>query len=128
MGADGVGAGADAEVVAIQAGRGRETGYLVQFVDGPGGAVESEGQVHRAGDAAQGQLAVQHAVVLVLARHAGAAEVRVAMRGAVEQRRLAYGLVPVGVAHVEAGQVDVRFGRRRATVTGVEAPAATRDV
>ncbi len=74
----------------------------MQTVDRLGRAVECKRHAQWLGDAAHGQLAVQHAVTVVFAFDAGTDEVCVAVFRAIEQCRLANGRIPGRIAHVQA--------------------------
>src|SRR6185437_10670248 len=126
--ADRVRKGGDAEVGAVEAGGGREAGDGVQAVQRARHTIEAERNGQRSAHAVQGQRAVQYAVVRVGAFHRMADEMCLAVLRAIQQGVPADRLVPAGVAHVHAGQVDVEFRARMVQVVRVEAQPATCDV
>jgi hypothetical protein len=125
--ADGILERGDAEVAPVQRGGGGEAGDRMQAVDSAGEPVELERHVHRLAHAAQGELAVDHAVAVVGALHRGAGEVRIAVAGGIEQGWLEYRLGPVGI-DVQAVEVDVQFGGRAVPVIRIEAQPAAGDM
>jgi hypothetical protein len=112
--------GCHAESLAIQHDRGREAGDFVHAVNRGSDTIERERNIQFLRDAAQGEFAMQHAVHGILALDTGADEMRVTVMRAIEQRGFAHGRVPLGITHVETGEVDVQFGGRRAQVVAIE--------